>query len=58
MQNSWIYDGQRMGGEVGTDQIPEVYKYQQVAYYAAITGVSRVDIAVLIGGQDFRIYQY
>jgi putative phage-type endonuclease len=44
-------------GEVGTAEIPEVYKYQ-VAYYAAITGVSRVDIAVLIGGQDFRIYQY
>ncbi len=44
-------------GEVGTDQIPECYKYQ-VAYYAAITGVSRVDIAVLIGGQEFRIYQY
>ena len=44
-------------GEVGTDQIPESYKYQ-VAYYAAITGVSRVDIAVLIGGQEFRIYQY
>ena len=44
-------------GEVGTDQIPESYKYQ-VAYYAAITGVARVDVAVLIGGQEFRIYQY
>ena len=44
-------------GEEGTDQIPESYLYQ-VAYYAAITGASRVDIAVLIGGQDFRIYRY
>ena len=44
-------------GEEGTDQIPESYLYQ-VAYYAAITGASKVDIAVLIGGQDFRIYQY
>jgi len=44
-------------GEEGTDQIPESYLYQ-VAYYAAITGVNRVDIAVLIGGQDFRIYRY
>lgn len=44
-------------GEEGTNQIPESYLYQ-VAYYAAITGVNRVDIAVLIGGQDFRIYRY
>ncbi len=27
-------------------------------YYAAICNVDRVDIAVLIGGQDFRIYTY
>ena len=44
-------------GEEGTNQIPESYLYQ-VGYYAAITGVTRVDIAVLIGGQDFRIYRY
>lgn len=44
-------------GEEGTNQIPESYLYQ-VAYYAAITGANRVDIAVLIGGQDFRIYRY
>jgi putative phage-type endonuclease len=44
-------------GEEGTNQIPESYLYQ-VAYYAAITGAARVDIAVLIGGQDFRIYRY
>ena len=44
-------------GEVGTEQIPESYLYQ-VAYYCAITGATRADIAVLIGGNDFRIYQY
>ncbi len=44
-------------GEEGTDQIPQNYLYQ-VAYYCAITGYERVDIAVLIGGQDFRIYRY
>lgn len=44
-------------GEEWTNQIPESYLYQ-VAYYAAITGAARVDIAVLIGGQDFRIYRY
>ena len=44
-------------GEEGTDQIPESYLYK-IAYNAAIVGATRVDIAVLIGGQDFRIYRY
>ena len=44
-------------GEQGTDQIPESYLIQ-VAYYASICNVPKVDIAVLIGGQDFRIYTY
>jgi len=44
-------------GEQGTDNIPESYLIQ-VAYYAAICDVPKVDIAVLIGGQDFRIYTY
>lgn len=44
-------------GDLGTDQIPESYLVQ-VAYYAAICNVPKIDIAVLIGGQDFRIYTY
>lgn len=44
-------------GDLGTDQIPESYLVQ-VAYYGAICNVPKVDIAVLIGGQDFRIYTY
>jgi putative phage-type endonuclease len=44
-------------GDSGTDQIPESYLVQ-VAYYSAICDVPKVDIAVLIGGQDFRIYTY
>jgi putative phage-type endonuclease len=44
-------------GDSGTEQIPESYLVQ-VAYYAAICDVPKVDIAVLIGGQDFRIYTY
>lgn len=44
-------------GDLRTDQIPESYLIQ-VAYYAAICDVPKVDIAVLIGGQDFRIYTY
>lgn len=44
-------------GEQGTDQVPESYLIQ-CAYYANICDVPKVDIAVLIGGQDFRIYTY
>ena len=44
-------------GDLGTEQIPELYLIQ-VAYYAAMCDVHKVDIAVLIGGQDFRIYTY
>jgi len=44
-------------GDEGTDHIPESYLVQ-VALYAAICDVPKVDIAVLIGGQDFRIYTY
>jgi len=44
-------------GEQGTDQIPPNYLYQ-VAYYSAICNVEKVDIAVLIGGQEFRMYKY
>lgn len=55
-------------GEQGTDQIPNNYLCQ-VAWYSAITGVPKVDIAVLIGDvtedgiiglsiKDFRIYTY
>jgi len=44
-------------GDLGTDQIPESYLIQ-CAYYASICDVPKVDIAVLIGGQNFRIYTY
>ena len=44
-------------GEIGTDQIPESYLIQ-CAFYASICDVPKVDIAVLIAGQDFRIYTY
>ena len=44
-------------GEEGSDSIPESYLVQS-AWYAAICDVPKVDIAVLIGGQDFRIYTY
>lgn len=45
------------GKEELTDDIP-LYYVVQVAWYSMLTGVDKVDIAVLIGGQDFRIYTY
>jgi len=44
-------------GEMGSDYIPKEYLLQ-VAHYAVVLDVSFVDIAVLIGGNDFRTYRY
>ena len=40
----------------GAAEIPEHY-YVQCQWYMAITGLKRWDLAVLIGGNDFRIYR-
>ncbi len=55
-----IYEGKtsRTGdgwGEPGTDEVPGEYNLQ-VQHGMAITGLPAADIAVLIGGSDFRIY--
>lgn len=42
-------------GEEGMDEIPEYYQ-TQVQHYMAVTGAAACDVAVLIGGSDFRIY--
>lgn len=42
-------------GEEGTDEIPQYYQ-TQVQHYMAVTGAQACDVAVLIGGGDFRIY--
>lgn len=42
-------------GEPGTDEIPEPYLLQ-VAHQMAVTGLDISDVAVLIGGSDFRVY--
>jgi len=49
MANQW--------SNLGGDNIPEPYLLQ-CAYYAEVANVSKVYIAVLIGGNDFRIYDY
>jgi len=43
-------------GRSGTDEVPHWYLIQ-VQHYLAITGFEVADIAVLIGGSDFRIFE-
>jgi putative phage-type endonuclease len=43
-------------GEPGTDTIPLQY-LTQVHHYLIVTGAEIADIAVLIGGSDFRVYE-
>lgn len=43
-------------GEAGSDQIPQDYVIQ-VQHYLLITALAVADVAVLIGGCDFRIYE-
>lgn len=43
-------------GEPGTDQVPREYLIQ-TQHYLALTGFSVADIAVLIGGNDWRLYE-
>ncbi len=48
-------DGERLWGEAGTDHIP-LYYFMQCQHYLAVTGFESWDLAVLFGGQQFRIY--
>jgi len=43
-------------GEVGSDEVPMSYLCQCI-WYMAITNIDRVDLAVLFGNSDFRIYE-
>lgn len=47
---------QKEWGEPETDQAPLPYVFQ-VQHQLAVTGYNEADIAVLIGGSDFRIYR-
>ncbi|MGN6347067.1 MAG: YqaJ viral recombinase family protein [Candidatus Nitrosocosmicus sp.] len=46
-----------MWGESGSDFFPDEYLIQ-CAHYAIVCNAEYVDLAVLIGGNDFRIYKY
>jgi len=43
-------------GEIGSDEVPMSYLCQCI-WYMAITNLNRVDLAVLFGNADFRIYE-
>ena len=43
-------------GEVGSDEVPMSYLCQCI-WYMAITDLNRIDLAVLFGNADFRIYE-
>lgn len=43
-------------GDEGTDEIPMDY-FLQVQHYMLVTGFNLADVAVLIGGSDFRLYE-
>lgn len=43
-------------GEPGTDEIPQAYLIQ-VQHYLSVTVLPVADVAVLIGGSDFRLYE-
>jgi putative phage-type endonuclease len=43
-------------GDADTDEIPQQYLLQ-VQHYMAVTGFEVADVAVLIGGSDFRCYE-
>jgi putative phage-type endonuclease len=43
-------------GEVGSDEVPMSYLCQCL-WYMAITNINQVDLAVLFGNSDFRIYE-
>lgn len=43
-------------GEAGTDMVPQAYLLQ-VQHYMAVTALPVADVAVLISGSDFRLYE-
>jgi putative phage-type endonuclease len=60
-ENGRLYEGKcartsEGWGEPGTDEIPEAYLIQ-VQHSLIVTKLSVADVAVLIGGSDFRVYE-
>lgn len=53
--NAWAGKDEELWGPSGTDKIPVQYIFQ-VMHYMAVTGYREFHLAVLIGGNDFRVY--
>lgn len=51
------FHNKKKWGESFTKKIPEAY-YLQIVHYMLVTGIPYWDVAVLIGGNDFRIYHF
>jgi putative phage-type endonuclease len=49
------FRGTQDWGEAGSDQIPDYYQ-TQVQWYMALHDMDLADVAVLIGGNDYRVY--
>lgn len=54
---STSYTQRSKWGETGSLKVPRHYAVQ-VHHYMAVTGLTRWDMAVLIGGNDFRWYSF
>lgn len=52
--DAWTY---KNWGPDGTDQVPDSYLLQ-CAWYMSVLGYDLADLAVLIGGNDFRTYYF
>ena len=46
-----------VSGKVVTDHQIPLYYETQIQWYMAVTGIKKFYVAVLIGGQDFRLYE-
>lgn len=46
-----------VSGKVVTDHQIPLYYETQIQWYMAVTGIKKFYVAVLIGGQDFRMYE-
>lgn len=46
-----------LNGKVVTDHKIPLYYETQIQWYMAVTGIKKFYVAVLIGGQDFRMYE-
>lgn len=59
MSDQWgdSQEAEILNGKVMTDHKIPLYYETQIQWYMAVTGIKTFYVAVLIGGQDFRLYE-